>query len=161
MREVLLKMDERAVLVINDIPIDEEILDFGFESHEEIIYESEMEMEVDMDSALEQEEYEQEYIEVEEESVPAQMNGNGQAVPLRPSGFSFFQSPAINGNSHSTESATQPESFSQDHTIETSSKKKQKSKKRSRASRKFLVCKICGTSNNVYSKACKNCGVNL
>jgi len=170
--DVLLKMEEHAVLVINDIPIEQEPMDFGFESSEEEYTPESMEMEVNMESVLDHKEYEsEEFIEmVEEESVSVPINGNGQAVPLRPSGFSFFHSPAANGaklqqGSSSVKSVEQPyDSFSQTEPEESATSYKReesKPRRRSASARKFMVCRICGTSNNVYSKKCKNCGVNL
>ena len=182
--DVLLKMDERAVLVINDIPIEEEPMDLGFESVEETEYgtKSEMEMEVDMGSVLDHEEYEEQYIEgIEQETATTPVNGNGQPVPLRPSGFSFFHSPGSNGNgnglqnkSATIKSIDQPSSSFEGNQSEEDStyyeradekppeiKPDKKTRRRSTSARKFLMCKICGSSNNVYSKKCKNCGVAL
>jgi hypothetical protein len=170
--DVLLKMEEHAVLVINDIPIEQETYDFEFEKSEEEKYstESEMEMEVNMESVLNHEEYEsEEYIEtVDQESVSPQKNGNSLAIPLRPSGFSFFSPPTSNGNSlhkktETVKSIEQPyASFSETRREEESENKSGKNaRRRSANARQFLVCKICGTSNNVYSKKCKNCGVDL
>jgi hypothetical protein len=170
--DVLLKMEEHAVLVINDIPIEQETYDFEFENSEEEKYsaESEMEMEVNMESVLNHEEYEsEEYIEiVDQESVSPQKNGNSLAIPLRPSGFSFFSPPTSNGNSlhkktETVKSIEQPyASFSETRREEESENKSGKNaRRRSANARQFLVCKICGTSNNVYSKKCKNCGVDL
>ncbi len=173
--DVLLKMEEHAVLVINDIPIEAEPMDFGFSASEDD-YEtepSEVEMEVDMESVMDHIDYvryDEEDMEMSNEPEPAPLNGNAQAVPLRPSGFSFFQTPVANGNKLATKSAQvesieQPyESFSQEEPEETSldyQREESKPRRRSASARKFMVCRICGTSNNVYSKKCKNCGVNL
>lgn len=179
--DVLLKMDERAVLVINDIPIEQEPYEYEFKSSEETDYnsESEMEMEVNMESVMDQVDYVH-YSEEEmgDEPVSAPTNGNGNAVPLHPSGFSFFQQPAIKGNGLQTKSPTvkpvsQPyATFSGTRSEEESSEyerseeersenKPDKTHRRSSSARKFLVCKICGTSNNMYSKKCKNCNAVL
>ncbi len=158
--EVLLKMDEYAVLVINDIPIEQEPIDSMFE--ETTIDDSEIEMEMDMESVLDQDEYQQEYIDVVDEgSITTPINGNGQAVPLRPSGFSFFQSPAMNGNGIQIQSQPPSNVSAQRQTAQSQPEVKSKSKKRNRPTRQFSMCKICGTANNSYAKKCKNCGVNL
>jgi hypothetical protein len=160
-------------LVINDIPIEEESYDFGLEN-DSAEYETEddvLEMEVETESVLQQAVYEEEYAKsIEDNSTSNSINGNGQAVPLRPSGFGFFQQSGVNGNglptkNPSVKTVEQPYStFGEEELEEVPSEdllQKPKSHRRSSSARRFLVCKICGTSNNIYSKKCKNCGVDL
>ncbi|MBN2155977.1 MAG: hypothetical protein JW776_08040 [Candidatus Lokiarchaeota archaeon] len=169
--DVLLKMDEHAVLVINDILIEQETGDFmddeKFQGEYYNTEASEIEMEVNMESVLEQENLNDEYFEITEQELQNPSNKNGQTIPLRPSGFGFFQKPLVNLNGvknpeyevpASIDSSTPVnETFETQKTVTSPNSRS----KRSSNTRKFLVCKICGTSNNIYNKKCKNCGVDL
>ena len=165
--EVLLRMDEHAACVINDIPIEQEPGESMFGSHDE--YASDIEMDVNTDSISDQDYYSEEELhkleneEISDKHMIAPPNGNDQVIPLRPSGFSFFQQPVLQSNTRkSLQSPPSSESYQTQNKESEPEKNMIKSPtRRSTSARKFLVCKICGTSNNVYDKKCSNCNVDL
>ncbi|MHA1870312.1 MAG: PHD finger domain-containing protein, partial [Promethearchaeota archaeon] len=97
-----------------------------------------------------------------------------KAVPLKPSGFGFFNRPIPNNNNsnnniHHVNTNNNSPNMKQSHeerisNAPSSTERKElkpfntPSKSRKRSGKKFKLCPICGTMNGPYDKICKNCG---